>query len=251
MKSLNRSVVLFLDNATSHKIEREYSNLKVIFLPTNTTSVLQPLDQGIIFTIKQNYRKHFLTRILNHIDDDCQPKEIAKSVTVLDACIWVSNCVKSINRKTVQRCFAKCGFPDENVDKTFQIAYDEELSNFIKLLPLPSENLMDPNDFIEMEEEVPTHEELDEDWESGIILEIQSDISSDQETEFLKTKEENKSISCRMCRESMNKVISFMQSMEGVKSETIEKAYSLQTEMEQLILKNKLSQRSIDSYFNK
>ena len=39
--------------------------------------------------------------------------------------------------------------------------------------------------------------------------------------------------------------------MEGVKLETIEKAYSLQTEMEQLILKNKLSQRNIDSYFNK
>lgn len=47
MKKQNRKVLLFLDNATSHpKIQLE--NVRIVFLPPNTTSHCQPLDQGII-----------------------------------------------------------------------------------------------------------------------------------------------------------------------------------------------------------
>ena len=44
MKMQNRNVVLFLDNATSHQesIEKNLSNLKLVFLPKNATSRLQP-----------------------------------------------------------------------------------------------------------------------------------------------------------------------------------------------------------------
>ena len=52
MKMQNRNVVLFLDNATSHQesIENNLVNIKLVFLPKNTTSMLQPLDAGIIRT---------------------------------------------------------------------------------------------------------------------------------------------------------------------------------------------------------
>ncbi|XP_019636442.1 PREDICTED: tigger transposable element-derived protein 4-like [Branchiostoma belcheri] len=51
-----RKGLLFLDNATSHP-ELQLRNLKLIFFPPNTTSVLQPMDQGIIQTTKTKYRK--------------------------------------------------------------------------------------------------------------------------------------------------------------------------------------------------
>ncbi|XP_055308291.1 tigger transposable element-derived protein 6-like [Sitodiplosis mosellana] len=48
-----RKILLFLDNASSHP-HLKLSNIELVFLPPNTTSHTQPLDQGIInsFTIE-------------------------------------------------------------------------------------------------------------------------------------------------------------------------------------------------------
>ena len=49
-----RKVILFLDNVSSHSqdLVGKFSNIKVVFLPKNTTSRLQPLDAGIIKKIQ-------------------------------------------------------------------------------------------------------------------------------------------------------------------------------------------------------
>ena len=56
MKMQNRNVVLFLDNATSHQesIEKNLSNIKLVFFPKSTTSRLQLLDAKIIRGFKLN-----------------------------------------------------------------------------------------------------------------------------------------------------------------------------------------------------
>ena len=56
MKIQNRNVVLFLDNAFNHQesIEKNLSNIKLVLLPKNTTSRLQPVDAGIIRAFRLN-----------------------------------------------------------------------------------------------------------------------------------------------------------------------------------------------------
>ncbi|CAB4411338.1 unnamed protein product [Rhizophagus irregularis] len=55
----NQHIILLIDNARCHKSENinNLSNVKVHFIPPNTTSFLQPLDQGIIYSLKAQYRK--------------------------------------------------------------------------------------------------------------------------------------------------------------------------------------------------
>ncbi|XP_066253836.1 tigger transposable element-derived protein 6-like [Euwallacea similis] len=43
-----RKILLFLDNTASHLREVKLQNINLVVLPPNTTSVYQPLDQGII-----------------------------------------------------------------------------------------------------------------------------------------------------------------------------------------------------------
>ena len=61
MKEQKRNVILLVDNAgghnMSHKLVELLTNVKVYFLPPNTTSVIQPMDQGIIAAFKCYYRK--------------------------------------------------------------------------------------------------------------------------------------------------------------------------------------------------
>ena len=51
-----RKVLLFLDNVTLHS-DVQLCNVKLKYLPANTTSILQPFDQGIILAMKRKYRK--------------------------------------------------------------------------------------------------------------------------------------------------------------------------------------------------
>lgn len=51
-----RKILLLINNCTAHTDLPAVKNIKVVFLPANTTSIMQPCDQGIIRTFKAHYR---------------------------------------------------------------------------------------------------------------------------------------------------------------------------------------------------
>ena len=57
LKRTDRQILLFLNNAPCHpsSMKGMFSNIKIEFLPKNTTSRTQPLDAGIIKTWKVHY----------------------------------------------------------------------------------------------------------------------------------------------------------------------------------------------------
>jgi DDE superfamily endonuclease len=64
MISKNKKIILLLDNATSHNLENNnFSNIKLYYLPPNTTAYLQPCDQGIIRSFKVSYFIYFFINL--------------------------------------------------------------------------------------------------------------------------------------------------------------------------------------------
>ena len=65
--------VLLLDNAPAHpgssKLSSKDGKIKVMFLPPNTTSLIQPMDQGVIESAKRQYRNIFLQQCLVVTED--------------------------------------------------------------------------------------------------------------------------------------------------------------------------------------
>lgn len=114
MRVQKRNVLLFLDNASCHP-HLILSNVKLVFMPPNTTSVCQPLDQGIIQSFKLKYRKLMMPRIVSILDAGVDvlatDQEITKTINVFDALGWVNEAWKNVAAETIQKCFSNCNFP--------------------------------------------------------------------------------------------------------------------------------------------
>ncbi|GBN19008.1 hypothetical protein AVEN_195775-1, partial [Araneus ventricosus] len=64
--NLPPNVVLPIDNAPCHLDEEMPTSgeIRAIFLPTNVTLLIQPMDQGVIEAMKRHYKKKLMTHIL-------------------------------------------------------------------------------------------------------------------------------------------------------------------------------------------
>jgi hypothetical protein len=61
MGAQNRQIILFVDNCAAHPKDTSFlRNVKVVRYPANCTSMLQPLDLGIIHSLKACYRKRLV-----------------------------------------------------------------------------------------------------------------------------------------------------------------------------------------------
>ena len=58
---------ILLDNCLAHPDELVSDNGRVIgkFLPPNITSLIQPMDQGVLESIKRHYRRKILEKLLH------------------------------------------------------------------------------------------------------------------------------------------------------------------------------------------
>ena len=100
-----RTILLFIDNCTAHNNTLNLRNIKLIFFPPNMTSVVQPMDMGIIKNLKTFYRQKLVKHLLAAVE--------AKKPLKIDLMLASRMLKESWNRvtpETVQNCFKKAGF---------------------------------------------------------------------------------------------------------------------------------------------
>ncbi|CAF2706287.1 unnamed protein product [Rotaria sp. Silwood2] len=202
MMSQKRKILLFIDHASCHNPESQYSNVTVKFFPVNTTSKLQPLDQGIIKNFKCYYRQY----LVKHIICRCA---VAKScedivITVLDAVHWTNNAWKAVNQSTICNAFQTSGFKCSIIQPTVNVMTDistlldqqcdaDDVPSALQTLDMLlahvkiGEERLSASEFVEMDSEIPVFNEgndpldkqvnIDETFRNQIISQNNDDIN--------------------------------------------------------------------------
>lgn len=118
-KNLPNKAVLLIDNAPSHPctsvLKSSDRQIFAKFLPPNVTALIQPMDQGVIATMKRTYRKKLL---LSKIEEGCDLKEFWKNYAILDSIYDIASAWDSIKPSTFVKSWRKI-FPsiETNINK--------------------------------------------------------------------------------------------------------------------------------------
>uniref|UniRef100_A0A3P9PAK4 DDE-1 domain-containing protein n=1 Tax=Poecilia reticulata TaxID=8081 RepID=A0A3P9PAK4_POERE len=59
-----------MENAGGHVADLSYDDVQIEYLPPNTTSLIQPMDQGIICAFKALYTRNALQHLVEAVDLD-------------------------------------------------------------------------------------------------------------------------------------------------------------------------------------
>jgi hypothetical protein len=139
-----KKIALILDNCSSHPF-LPLSNVKLIFLPPNTTSRLQAMDMGIIHSIKSNYRLKLAQKLLALLDSKSNPT--AKDIDLYDALIMLKDSWDEVSIETIKNCFVKSGLKftntDLEIDQNESESYDYILNELSKRIGLENLNFED------------------------------------------------------------------------------------------------------------
>jgi hypothetical protein len=85
----------------------------IAWFPANATSVLQPIDMGVIYTFKSYYRRFLMRSLISNVEEADSSYALERSLSVLDAVNWVGLAVKKIKAETLRKCFT--GFKESDV----------------------------------------------------------------------------------------------------------------------------------------
>ena len=100
-----RKVALIIDNCPAHPSLEGLQAIELIFLPPNTTSKTQPMDQGVIRSLKAFYRASLIGRYIADIDQGKDPK----LPNILEAMILLTAAWDRVSSVTLVNCFRKAG----------------------------------------------------------------------------------------------------------------------------------------------
>ena len=121
MRLSNHHILYVCDNASSHQVQ-EYSHIKFLMLPPNATSIMQPLDQGIILPAKRRYKKKL--RYLTCVENNKDANSLLKALDIVQATNMIAASYRETSPTIIQNCFHKAGFKHHAVDPASEIEED-------------------------------------------------------------------------------------------------------------------------------
>jgi len=160
-----RKILLLVDNCAAHPHLDNLKNIQLEFLPANTTSLVQPMDMGIIQNLKTLYRGKLVNYILESIDGNIftiasTAREISGKINIFQAIQFITDSWRALKTNTIQNCFGYCGLKSieisEPSDEVIEIS---QVNNYIE--------------FLSIDTSLPCYDE-NGDFEDAIVEQIKS-----------------------------------------------------------------------------
>ena len=167
-KSLDHKVALILDNCAAHPKLTSLKNVELFFLPPNTTSKTQPMDQGVIQNLKLFYRQQLaLRRLMAH------EKSIDFHIDLYHAMAMLRDAWKKVKPDSIIHCFNKAGFAKGA--STLSSGDNEDKADFQNLFETlrPILNVCEKitvEDFVSFDDDMETSGPIDD---NDIIKQVQ------------------------------------------------------------------------------
>ncbi|CBF89925.1 uncharacterized protein ANIA_10045 [Aspergillus nidulans FGSC A4] len=112
-----------MDNLPAHLSGLELAppppNVRICWLPKNSTSRFQPLDQGIIQNLKIYYQKQWLRYMLSYYERNL---DLLQSVTILDCIRWLVRAWHhDVQSSTILACFYKSTLVQDPIELPVEV----------------------------------------------------------------------------------------------------------------------------------
>ena len=161
----NRQVLLFADNCSAHP-KIQLKKIRLIFFPPSVTSPCQPMDMGVIHSLKINYKIGLQRRKIQflNVGPDAHPINLLDAIFLLKK-TWLNGVAASV----IVNCFRKTGFSmnlqepevlcitDQENEEAEPVVYTD--GNLLTSAPmegeditLPSASVTDPENLTEVVE---------------------------------------------------------------------------------------------------
>jgi hypothetical protein len=186
LRASNRKIILILDNAGAHAVDEiQFPQIKLLFLPPNLTSHLQPLDAGIIRAFKAHYRK----RMVKYLLQGAEEKNELPVVNIKHAIDFTAAAWDQISSDTIKNCWRHTHiYPSAEEGILVMNHIDSLLADLQKDLNALSINVS-ANDFVSVDDNEPVEGELSNEMLIESVL-----PSNDQKEEEAESEDENEPV---------------------------------------------------------
>ena len=193
MIAMERKIIIILDNHVSHFVTSvKLTHVKLAYFPPNTTSVLQPLDAGVISDFKNKYRQELMNYAIERHQIDKNFVLEQNTITVLQAMQFTHKAWSRVEPSTIANCFRKAHFVktvSETSEEPEVIFDDNQLEVLGQLMQQYAEEfsieVSDTNSYLNLEDDCDLNHRHDSDE-----LEEEGNDPTDDEIESIEPEPE-------------------------------------------------------------
>lgn len=126
-----------MDNVSSHPDieELKIGVIRAMFLPPSVTALCQPMDQGVLVSLKRRFRHKLLSSLLSANDDGQDLTQNLKKIYLLDVVGWMVDTWNELETLTLVHSWQKLLDHERDEFVEHDDAENVNLLDFLKRVP--------------------------------------------------------------------------------------------------------------------